>query len=59
MYYYLDFESGQIPPRERSNYNDKSFEQILGDVKPEFIYIIDSFLCGIFSVKYVTITFQK
>ena len=31
MYYYLDFESGQIPPGDDPAYTDKSFEQILGD----------------------------
>lgn len=31
MYYYLDFEPGEIPPGQDPAYNDKSFEKLIGD----------------------------
>ena len=31
MYYYLDFDSGELPPGQDPSYNDKSFEKLIGD----------------------------
>ena len=44
MYYYLDFEAGELPPGQDPAYNDKSFEKLIGTKVREFIYIIDHYL---------------
>ena len=53
MYYYLDFEPGELPPGQDPAYNDKSFEKLIGDASGVYLYN-RSLFDWIFSYKYVT-----
>ena len=54
MYYYLDFELGEIPPGQDPAFNDKSFEKLIGDASSGVYLYNQIILCWIFSYKYVT-----
>ena len=57
MYYYLDFESGQIPPGDDPAYTDKSFEQILGDASSGVYLYNRRFYASVLSTKeFVSLT---
>jgi len=46
MYYYLDFEPGELPPGSDPAYSDKSYEKFLGDANSGVYLYNDNFYVG-------------
>ncbi len=59
MYYYLDFEPGDLPPGFDPAYSDKSFEKVIGDASSGIYLYNHSFFVGYSVINMIQTPFNK
>jgi type IX secretion system PorP/SprF family membrane protein len=59
MYYYLNFEAGELPPGNDPAYNDKSYENFLGDASSGLYLYNEKFHVGYSVINMLQSSFNK
>ena len=59
MYYYLNFEVGELPPGNDPAYNDKSYEKFLGDASSGLYLYNEKFHIGYSVINMLQSSFNK
>lgn len=59
MYYYLNFEAGELPPGNDPAYNDQSYENFLGDASSGLYLYNEKFHLGYSVINMIQSSFNK